>query len=743
MSRKALIICLSALAILAAAIIVAVTMLYPERNDVTNTPVVQDSDSNLLLPAVPTDAMFICDFENPDKFAASILSENEFASEVAALAASDLASTLRMTVSLHFLGSVEALYIFDVGPAREHESSLAQSIRSIAEKNNMHAAYLDCSSLNVDRRIAQRSILLASSAKELVLSSIRHLKASESIINMPGFANATDQLDGGNRVFVSNMHFHKLYTASLQSSLRRHSSFLKRLSNWVVFDFADFSSARTLFSGKFVSDSKDPDILSIFGTSGVSLSKVSVMLPSYTVSAMTIPLGNRTEYIDSYQNYLDSKQALQRKLILQNKLQDTTGVAPEDFYNLLDIQEIATVSFKVDNELERVNLMKINNQDPQILFAGTGVSAINDYSPRVHPFKYENYAASVFGDLFILHDESCFTYLDGWVISGSKSAVEEYTSGRALSYNLKEYMENAGLQDKFSSVASSFMAYLSLTAEPQMLKKLFNENVFKALSRTCEGVDYSGVFLSVGENAEPEDINIEVFRNEIRRSKAPSEPRDVEIYVSKGPFDVMNSHTGKMNQFYQRTDNNFLCLRDETGKNVWGAPFAEPICGSAQTIDFYKNNKLQILFAAGSRLYLIDRLGRLVQDCSTDLKKQILLGPSVFDFAGNKDYEVMVLHNDNTIEMYDLKGGKSSEWTTIEPPQKVTCLPERLDVSGKVFWVVRTSVQTLIYPFKGGLPLTTFEGDQMILPDSKVLVVDQATVEAESYDGKKRKIQLF
>lgn len=742
MSRKSLIICLSVLAVLVAGISVAVSVLYSGVGETANHVEVSDNSSNLLLPAVPTDAMFVCDFSDPQACASSILSANDFSKQVSALAQTEEGSSLKMTVSLHFIGEVTALYIFDVGSAQQQESSLASSIRSLADNNGLYSTYLDCSTLEISRKIGQRSIVLASTAKELVLSSVRHLKASESIINMPGFASATQRLDASNRIFVSNTHFHRLISASLKWPLTKHSSFAKRLSDWMVFDFAEQTSTSTRFDGHFVSDSKDPDIMSVFGTSGVTLSSVSEMLPSYTISAMTMPINNIIEFINSYQAYLDSKQGLQRKLILQSRLKDSTGLAPEDFYNRLEIEEVATASFRIDDDVESVNLFKIKNPDHEILFAGTGVSSLKDYKPAVHTFEYENFAASVFGDMYILKDEGCFTYMNGWIVSGSNDAVKEYTSGRALSYNLREYMENAGLPDLFAREASSFMGYLSYTVEPEAMKGIFKDAVLAELSSTYEGVDYSGAFLSVGRHGETDDISIEVFRNEIIRSKAPVLERNTEVVVSRGPFDVMNSHTGKMNQFYQRLDNNFLCLRDETGKNVWGAPFQTPICGAAQTIDFYGNGKLQILFASGSRLYLIDRLGRLVEDCSTDLNKEILLGPAVYDFAGNKKYNIIVLHKDNTIEMYNLKGERPSVWSTISAPQTVTGLPERIDLSGKTFWIVRTSVQTLIYPFGGGQPLTDFEGDQMILPNSTVTAVDQMTVEVESYDGKKRKIQL-
>ena len=92
--------------------------------------------------------------------------------------------------------------------------------------------------------------------------------------------------------------------------------------------------------------------------------------------------------------------------------------------------------------------------------------------------------------------------------------------------------------------------------------------------------------------------------------------------------------------------------------------------------------------------------------------------------------------------MYNLQGQRPSSWTTITAPQTIMGLPERLEISGKTFWCVRTSIQTLIYPFGGGQPLTTLEGDEMILPNSKITVKTNFTVEVDCYDGKKRTVKL-
>jgi hypothetical protein len=63
-------------------------------------------------------------------------------------------------------------------------------------------------------------------------------------------------------------------------------------------------------------------------------------------------------------------------------------------------------------------------------------------------------------------------------------------------------------------------------------------------------------------------------------------------------------------------------------------------------------------------------------------------------------------------------------------------------VDGKTFWVVRTSMQTLIYPFYGGESLTKLQGDAMFIPTAEVKVINSTTVEAECYDGRKRTVKV-
>jgi hypothetical protein len=176
---------------------------------------------------------------------------------------------------------------------------------------------------------------------------------------------------------------------------------------------------------------------------------------------------------------------------------------------------------------------------------------------------------------------------------------------------------------------------------------------------------------------------------------------ELVVEIPEGPFTVTNSLNGRKNTFYQNAQLS-LCLNDENGKGLWGVPFKQKICGYVSDIDYYNNGKIQFLFAAGSSLYAISRLGAFVQGFPVDLGKEILLGPQVYDFTGAKGYTVMVLHKDNTLEMYDLHGKKPSAWQGITAPDVITALPELLTVSGQKYWKVTTTRDTLYFGFDGG-----------------------------------------
>lgn len=746
MSRKSLIICLAVLASMILGVGIAVAFLYSGTGGghARKGNSVPDQERYLLLPAVPADAVLVACLSDVEDASDVLLSGFSFpsalADSISAGAFRDVASS-SMAVSLHYNGELQALYVFDAGKASPEPSEDFAALMQYARSRGMYSDHVNCSeATDGSRDIARRSVVIVSESETLVKSSRRHLEKSISVMDATGFADASSSVSGPDVIFFANSHARMLMSGIFARKYASHHPFVASMAQWIAVDLAKadgsglYASAVPLYEG-------DPsEFMTVLSKTQPAVSKVADMLPSYTVSAVSLPMKDTEPYISAYQAYMDSKQSLQPFRRRQRDLETRTGIKPEDFVRRLDVREMARATFMSGGALDTVNLMRIGREDT-LIFVGTENKSFKDYEPTIHSWPYASFASSVFGKFFDIKDESCFTYMDGWIISGSLKAVEEYVAGKTLEYTLVEYMADAGQKDVFSSSPTSLVAYFSLTEHKDGHARIFDKSFAEALIPLYEDTDYCPLVMNVTNGKNGLRIGMQMPRLTLLKTKAPEHERDTTVVIPQGPFVVRNSGTGQNNRFYQNQHGS-LCLQEEGGKGLWGIPFKGKLCGTAHNVDYYANGKLQIIFGSGSSIYIIDRLGRFVSGFPMDLGKDILLGPDVYDFNGTRAYNIMVLHKDNTIEMYNLKGKKPSSWKTITAPETIKGLPERIVVGGNTFWVVRTSVQTLIYPFSGGSALTVFKGDQMIRPDSEVRVSDGTSVSVDCYDGKARTVKL-
>ncbi len=730
MSKKALIICLAALVTMILGVGIAVAFLYSGTVDPQSRKefVVPDEGRYLLLPAVPADAVFV-----------ACMSDSGNAAFMLPSGFPDVSA--QTVVSLHFNGTLQTLYVFDTGRASAEPSDEASLLMDFAEARNMHAEYVNCATATDGQRdVSRRSLVLMSRSETLVKSAMRHLVKSLSVMDATGFAEASAAVSGPDVMFFSNTHAKTLMAGMFSKKYASYHPFVTCLSLWTAADISADGQAGVNMTISPVFGNDPSEYMTVLSASAPGTSKISHILPSYTISALTIPMKDTEPYSTAYESYMDSKQSLQSFRKRQRDLATRAGISPKDFLKRLDVREVAKASFLSGSDIEEVNLIRINREDP-LIFVGTGNKSFKNYIPKTHSWPYAGFISSVFGKYFELEDEKCFTYIDGWIVSGSLNAVEEYSSGRALSYTLLEYMENAGQKDMLASADASMVVYHSFTEYPECHPMIFSKNFTDILEPFHSGTDYCPMVMTFAYGKDGMKVSSRIPRLKMLRTKAPEFVRDTVVVIPQGPFKVKNSGTGRNNLFYQNT-HGALCLQEEDGRGIWGVPFDGKLTGRACNIDYYANGKLQIIFGSGSKIYIIDRLGRFVRGFPVDLGKEIVLGPDLYDFNGKNAYNIMVLHKGNVIDMYNLKGRKPASWTSITAPETVKALPERIRVGGRSFWVVRTAIQTLIYPFNGGAPITVFKGDEMIRPDSTVDILDETSVNVKCYDGRTRTVKL-
>jgi hypothetical protein len=125
---------------------------------------------------------------------------------------------------------------------------------------------------------------------------------------------------------------------------------------------------------------------------------------------------------------------------------------------------------------------------------------------------------------------------------------------------------------------------------------------------------------------------------------------------------VVESHVNQHDEIITQDSAFQVHLLSSDGKVLWKLPVDEPIMGTVQQIDYYKNGKLQYLFTTASMLHLVDRLGKYVPHFPISLKVRDAEQISVIDYDHSKKYRFLVAGKSGNLWMYDKEGNVLDGW---------------------------------------------------------------------------------
>lgn len=762
MNKKTLILCISVLSVLALAVAGAVALLYSEKGSEST---ISDEDmfraassSRPLMTAVPSDAAMILHCGSMKEGMAVIsdttwlfralfsgngrASFRKFMDDASALLDGKARSfrNAEMAVSMHYSGDIVPLLL--VGTSKFSSDTTGDGWALMRAADSAGVAYEIFEDAGEhSAALKKKTVLAFSPSAPLIMSSRRNLDAGTCVLQDHECSAAVSAVGSGAAIFVNNSYSAKLAASFLSSAGRANAGFMKSYASWTGFAVKEFASSGISLSGTSASFDSPAFFSNVFKGIAPGASSVKSVLPAGTLSADALQIADVEAYVSAYRKYVDAIGRLAAYDAALAAVKKDEGISPDVWLEALRVKEICRASVPVADGSADVLLLKAGKEDPVQLFRGEGIRTVKDYDGRTLKSGMFSSVGKLVGRLFAVPD-STYIYKDGWMICGPEEALVAFKAGNRRS--LADYLSEIGASDMLRGNGTVFQSYLSASAGPEAFRGMFSRYAAPQAAKMLEGVTACPVVLAVVPGESSPEINISAARaayaGSVEEEELPA-VRDTVVTVPSGPFKVKNCATGKMNTFSQQS-NNWLVLKDENGKGLWGVPFSAPICGAVAEIDWFANGKIQFLFASGSSLYLIDRLGRFVKPFPVDLGKDIRIGPAAYDFTGAHGYTALVLHTDNTIGMYDLHGKTPSTWKGIRTEETIKSLPELLRVKGKRFWVVRTSVRTLVFGFDGGNPVYDPQGGKRLRPDAVLKVNDNGTVTAQCYDGKERALKL-
>lgn len=748
MNKKVLITCLSALAALAAVIAVAVVFLYSGKGEKKGgSAALPQKTEYRLLSAVPSDAAMFMTFSgfssavscvgDSTKIFGVLLTDaresgHPFMDMMDSLGRSSRKSLPDgpAVISMHYIRNMAPLLALEIGRAGADTSDAVRLLISVARQKGLFTRIADGSVLtDAGSPLHKSSVLLVSPSETLLTASVRHLESGASVLDQGPLSEAAASAENRNSLFISHEYIGKLMVSDLQRPYSSYGNFLKKTADWTVLSSDVRPGGSLHMTGRMVASDRDQAaLINIFRSAGTGELKFASAAPARTWFALSLSTPDIAGHVRSYKKYLDANGRLDRFNQLAASFGSKAGIDPLRWAESLYIKEIARADVPVGDSLVSVLLLRPGREDKNIITKGGPGSLKDCASP--YPNPYAGFVPALLGDLFEI-DDSYSLYRDGWLAFGSEASLATLGEG-----SLESTLSAAGAALPVKEVGLA--AYFGVSGIPSRLGEIFRPVMASHVRSTLAGVTDEHAMMALSGDR----LSLDVVRASVAPDKkAPADVvRDTVVRVDAGPFEVINSATGKKNTLSQAA-NGTLSLRDESGKGLWGIPFSGKLCGRVENIDYYNNGKIQFLFASGSKLYLLDRLGRFVKPFPVDLGKDVVLGPAAYDFTGAKGYTVMVLFSDNTIGMYDLHGRVREGWLGITSDDTIKSLPELVEVGGQKYWAVRTSARMEFYGFMGGQPLTDYSGNRTIRPDSGITVED-GSVSVTCFDGKVRKVKL-
>ncbi|MCH6198028.1 hypothetical protein MMU07_00440 [Aquiflexum sp. LQ15W] len=323
---------------------------------------------------------------------------------------------------------------------------------------------------------------------------------------------------------------------------------------------------------------------------------------------------------------------------------------------------------KTENPNVQMELLKKfgfgENQD-------TDISRFSDIhqGKDIYMIRVEEFPAHLFNGSFIGFGSTYFTAIeDVIVIANSSKAIklflDEWKSGKnwSQSVNYENIIPKLENESGFSMVLDVQKVWETLEEAASSGWKSF----FQRFGQELKTFDM--IFLKTIHKGNEMRIQIEIShkqKNLVPSSEHISLIENTTVpfpnHLIFGPVGIRNFNDNSI-EFVVQDEVNRLYLLTNEGEEVFSYDLDGPIISEVFQLDFYKNGKLQLLFATKEKIYGIDRMGQLLPDFPLTLSRENIAGLNLLDYEGDRNYRIFASTEKGDLFLYDKYGTALEGW---------------------------------------------------------------------------------
>ncbi len=453
---------------------------------------------------------------------------------------------------------------------------------------------------------------------------------------------------------------------------------LNKFSNFFGDTFLDIkiTDNEILLNGVSTMNLKDNDtFIGTFRNQNPGRNEISKLLPNNTALLYHVTFSDFQEWQSQLTKYWSVKDKNQFERFMDF---DETY---ELNFDWIDGEAANAILETPDKELsDQLIFIGINDKEKAFnelsLFANKISSVVGDsvymdnyFNQPIVQIPFSEFPSQIMGSYFYGFKNSFATIYNDYLVIGNSMQVVKYffdelakedNWGKSVRQNL--FLENTLNESNFSLLINTSLCWQMIMDNlnddwSAQFKKYENQlKSFDRISIQVSNLDqrfYTSI--AVGHEAKKKPPT------RLGRLKRLQSAYAMSPLTSK-PYIVRNHHNKKFEVLMQDSLNMLYQISNE-GDIAWADSINDKIVSKIHQIDYYKNAKLQYLFATKNKIHLLDRNGVYVENFPIKLYKNVELEYlSVIDYDNSKRYRFMAVDKKGNIYLFDKKGKNLKGW---------------------------------------------------------------------------------
>ncbi len=473
---------------------------------------------------------------------------------------------------------------------------------------------------------------------------------------------------------------------------------LSRLATFAGNTFLDikFTDHEILFNGVSTQAvSAKPDFINTFHNQNAQQVNITQYLPQRTAVFYDLAFSDFKNWQIAQTKYwaVNDRKQLDRYRTFDNN----AGLSLDWIDDEIGIATLETIEPDVPDKLM---LIKAKN-------AGEAMDSLTAYTQRIVAQSGDSLYSESFMDQQIIQlpviefpeqflgssfhgfENSYFTSYGDYIVLGNKMQVVKYflkeiddenTWGKSVKQNL--FLENTLGESSISLMVNTPMFW-------DFLYEQLNDKwktIFRQYHNQMKAFDMLAFQVSNLDNRYYTSLDVEHHTVTVKPEFASRFKKIQSAYtltpIVTKPFIVRNHNNNRFEVMVQDSLN-ILYLISNEGEILWGDSIGSRITTDIAQVDYYKNKKLQYVFATKHRIFLLDRNGDHVADFPLKPDKNINVEYlSVIDYDNSKRYRFMFADDQGNLYLYDKDKKNLEGWQPRKLGGALACAPFHVRVRG-------------------------------------------------------------